>query len=50
MGTAMNRERNAQVAAWYPDGVPEDQLEALQARLTVRAGLRMVAGGAAAND
>lgn len=43
MGTTMNRERNAQVAVWYPDGVPEDQLEALQARLSVRAGLRMVA-------
>jgi hypothetical protein len=49
-GLEMTRERRQQIAAWYPDGVPEDQLDALQARLTVRAGLRMVAGGAAAND
>ena len=48
-GVAMTGERNALVRSWYPDGVPEDQLEALQARLTVRAGLRMVAGGSA-ND
>jgi hypothetical protein len=46
---AMTAEKNAQVRAWYPDGVPEDEMTALQARLTVRAGLRMVAGGAA-ND
>ena len=45
-GVAMNAEKNTQVRAWYPDGVPEDQLDDLQARLTVRAGLRMVAGGA----
>lgn len=44
-GVAMDREKNAQVRAWYADGVPEDQLEDLQARLSVRAGLRMVAGG-----
>ncbi len=48
-GVAMTPERNAQVRNWYPDGVPEGELDALQARLTVRAGLRMVAGGAA-ND
>ena len=46
-GVAMNAEKNAQVRAWYADGVPEDQLEDLQARLSVRAGLRMVAGGGA---
>jgi hypothetical protein len=46
-GVAMNRERNAQVAAWYPDGVPESDLPALVARLSVRAGLRVVAGGMA---
>lgn len=45
-GVAMTAEKNAQVRSWYPDGVPEDQIEDLQARLTVRAGLRMVAGGA----
>ena len=27
------------------DGVPDDQIDALAARLTVRAGLRVVAGG-----
>lgn len=46
MGVVMNRETSAQVRAWYPDGVPEDALADLQARLTVRSGLRVVAGGA----
>lgn len=46
-GVAMDAAKNAQVRAWYADGVPEDELDALQARLTVRAGLRMVAGGGA---
>lgn len=46
MGVEMDREKTAQLRAWYPDGVPEDQLQALQERLTVRAGLRVVAGGA----
>ena len=41
-----NRETSAQVRAWYPDGVPEGELDALHARLTVRSGLRVVAGGA----
>lgn len=45
-GVAMDREKSAQVRAWYPEGVPEDQLAELQSRLTVRAGLRVVAGGA----
>ena len=45
-GVAMDREKNAQVRSWFPDGVAEDQLEDLKARLTVRAGLRVVAGGA----
>nr|WP_315206450.1 integrase [uncultured Albidiferax sp.] len=44
LGTTMNRERSAQIAAWYPDGVPEDMLADLQARLVVRAGLRVVGG------
>ena len=47
MGLAMDREKTAQLRAWYPDGVPEDQLQALMERLTVRAGLRVVAGGGA---
>lgn len=46
MGVDMNREKAALLRAWYPEGVPEDQLQALQERLTVRAGLRVVAGGA----
>ncbi len=46
-GVAMDAGKNAQVRAWYPTGVPEDELDDLQARLTVRAGLRMVAGGGA---
>ena len=46
LGVTMSRETSAQVRAWYPDGVPEDQLQDLQARLTVRSGLRVVAGGA----
>ena len=46
LGLAMDREKTAQLRAWYPDGVPEDQLPALKDRLSVRAGLRMVAGGA----
>ncbi len=44
LGLAMTRERNAQVAAWYPQGVPESALAGLQARLNVRAGLRLVNG------
>lgn len=47
LGVTMTREASAQVRAWYPEGVPEDQLQDLQARLTVRSGLRVVAGGAA---
>lgn len=47
MGVTMTRETSAQVRAWYPDGIPEDELQDLQARLTVRSGLRVVAGGAA---
>lgn len=44
LGTQMTRERSAQIAAWYPDGVPEEELADLQNRLTVRAGLRVVGG------
>lgn len=46
MGVAMSRDLVASLKALHPDGVPEDQLEALRDRLTVRAGLRVVAGGA----
>lgn len=43
-GVTLTAERNAQIAAWYPDGVPETDLDNLQHRLTVRAGLRVVGG------
>jgi len=43
----MSRESSAQLRAWYPDGVPEDQLDEVRNRLTVRSGLRVVAGGGA---
>lgn len=46
-GTAMDRDVYEKLRAWHPDGVPEDQLQALQDRLSVRAGLRVVAGGGA---
>ena len=46
MGLELNREKSAQLRSWYPDGVPEDELTAAYDRLTVRAGLRVVAGGA----
>lgn len=46
-GVAMNAELVATLKNLHPGGVPDDQLAALVARLTVRAGLRMVAGGAA---
>jgi hypothetical protein len=45
MGITMNAELVSTLRSLHPDGVPEDQLEALQARLTVRTGLRVVAGG-----
>ena len=47
MGVAMSRELVASLKALHPDGVPEDQIDALRDRLTVRAGLRVVAGGGA---
>jgi len=46
-GVAMSPELVATLCNGWPDGVPEDQLDDLQARLTVRAGLRVVAGGGA---
>lgn len=45
-GVVMNPERNAQVAQWHPDGVPEDALDDLVHRLSVRATLRVVGGAA----
>ena len=49
-GVAMTPERNAQVAAWHPTGVPESALDELVHRLSVRATLRVVGGGSLAND
>ncbi|WP_343590141.1 transposase [Paracidovorax wautersii] len=44
-GVAMSPELVSTLKGLHPDGVPETELEALQARLTVRAGLRVVGGG-----
>ena len=44
-GVAMSREKTGQVRAWFPDGVPEDEVKALAARLEVRQGLRVINGG-----
>lgn len=45
LGVAMSPELIGTLKSLHTDGVPEDQLESLAARLTVRAGLRVVAGG-----
>ena len=44
----MSPELIATLKNLHADGVPEDEIEALAARLTVRAGLRVVAGGGCA--
>lgn len=44
-GVPMSPELVATLRSLHPDGVPEDQLADLKARLTVRSGLRVVAGG-----
>ena len=46
MGMDMDREKASQLRSWYPDGVPEDELQAVYDRLTMRGQLRVVAGGA----
>ena len=43
-GVVMDADKNRQIAGWFPDGVPESELAALEQRLTVRAGLRVVGG------
>jgi len=48
MGVVMDAERVGLLRAWYPQGVPEGELPGLKQRLTVRAGLRLVAGGGGA--
>lgn len=47
-GVPMSPELIATLKNLHADGVPEDELDALAARLTVRAGLRVVAGGGGA--
>ncbi len=44
-GIQMSPELVATLRSLHPDGVPESELDELQTRLTVRAGLRVVAGG-----
>ena len=46
-GMSMNRERNEQIRSWHPDGVPENQMDALCSRLEARGNLRIVAAGGA---
>ena len=46
-GVGMSAELVGTLRNLHPEGVPEDQLDALQARLTVRSGLALVAVGGA---
>jgi hypothetical protein len=41
-GLTHNPERHRLIRQWYPDGVPESELDALQARLVARPALRAV--------
>lgn len=43
-GLALTADTHARIAEWYPDGVPETDIEQLKHRLTVRSGLRVVGG------
>ncbi|MCE1186194.1 MAG: transposase, partial [Rhodocyclales bacterium] len=43
-GVTLDPEKNRQIAALYPEGVPETEIENLVQRLTIRAGLRIVGG------
>lgn len=47
-GVAMTPQLVATLKSLHPEGVPEAEIDALVTRLTVRAGLRVVAGGAGA--
>lgn len=44
LGVTPTPDAHARIAAWYPDGVPETDIDQLKHRLTVRAGLRVVGG------
>lgn len=46
-GVTLSPERHALLRQWHPEGVPEDQLDALRERLEKRSALRVVAGGGA---
>jgi hypothetical protein len=46
-GVAMSPQLLGTLKGLHPDGVPDDQIDALAQRLTVRAGLRVIAGGSA---
>lgn len=43
-GMTLTADTHARIAEWYPDGVPETDIDQLQRRLTTRAGLRVVGG------
>jgi hypothetical protein len=43
-GLEMDGEKNRRVAQWYPDGVPEDEIDGLYARLSAGPTLRVVGG------
>lgn len=45
LGLQMTAELSALLAEQYADGVPEPELGGLKAKLTVRAGMRVVNGG-----
>jgi transposase InsO family protein len=44
LGVTPTPDTHARIAEWYPDGVPETEIDQLKHRLTVRAGLRVVGG------
>lgn len=46
-GLVMSPELRSTLISLHPDGVPDTELDALVSRLTVRSGLRVVAGGGA---
>lgn len=43
-GVKMDADKNRLIAQWFPEGVPESEVDGLQQRLTVRARLRVVGG------
>ncbi|CAM5458903.1 hypothetical protein TMEC54S_03509 [Thauera mechernichensis] len=43
-GLALTADTHARIAEWYPDGVPETDIDQLKQRLTARSTLRVVGG------